>query len=477
MAWTWQFVDSIASSPTTRLDLNVLANGIFVTDQPELSPPSLRRIISSSMLADGEKIPAAAFANRTLRLPLYVRRSTSDLQATLLQSLARELARQPGNILRVNMGNTNPMFFRTFPAPDAAYEVMLQTPAEGKVTLEIPCEPFGYGLEEVLTPVVVNNNPAAGSNGLFLDITSPKGDVETPLFLIVSNGVVGTGRRRSALAVRRRGTVSATPLFLQAEAMTMGTNTVTVANSALMSGSSNNYTKTTPGTIAMVSRLTTTTRFPTTASIDARGTYRVYARIRINTGADQWDMRLLWGGLDVQVTNDTVHLPQDVGAGAPTIKMIDLGLVQIPVGFDPMERGLSGVEVATEGIFLNLQAERVTGGGTLDIDYLMFLPADDRQELIEWPESATVTDFIVSGGPSPSVYARNASAQIVSTQSVGIAGGGLMITPNRTNRVFFHRDIGKGTSITGSGDSVTATTTLTPSYFPRYLFPLRPVST
>jgi hypothetical protein len=473
---TWQFVDSIASSPTVRLDLNTLTAGVFVTDQPELSPPELRRVVSSSMLVDGEKIPAAAFANRVLKIPLYLRQTTTDLQATLLQSLARELARQPGNILRVTIA-TNPMFFRTFPAPDAAYQVLLHQPAEGRVTLEIPCEPFGYGLEEVLSPVVVNNNPAAGSNGLFLDITSPKGDVETPLFLTVSNGVVGTGRRRSALAVRRRGTVSAYPLFLQAEAMTMGTNTVTVANSALMSGAGNNYTKTTPGTTTMTSRLTTTTRFPTSASVDARGTYRVFARVRQNTGADQWDMRLKWGGLDVQQTNDTVHLPQDVGPSAPTIKMIDLGIIQIPVGFDPMERALSGVEVATEGVFLDVQAGRTSGSGTLDIDYLMFLPADDKQELIMWPEAATVTDFYVSGGQSPSVYARNASAQIVSTQSVEIAGTGMMITPNRTNRVFFHRDIGTGTAITGAGDSVTATTTLTPSYFPRYLFPLKPVST
>jgi hypothetical protein len=475
--YTWQFVDSIASSPTVRLDLNTLTAGIFVTEQPELSPPELRRVVSASMLADGEKIPAAAFANRTIKLPLYVSRSTADLQATVLQNLARELARQPGNILRVQLGTTNPIFFRTFPAPDATYQIsMALLPQEGRVTLEIPCEPFGYGLEEVLTPVTVANNPAS-ANGLFLDITSPKGDVETPLYLTVANGVVGTGRRRSALAVRRRGTVSAVPLFLQAEAMTLASNVTLPGADALMSGGGSSYARIAyTGTTNVVGRLTIA-KHPSSASTDARGTYRVYARVRQSVGTDVHQMRIVWGGTDVQVTNDTVTLPTDVGAGAPTIKMIDLGLIQIPVGFDPLERGMSGVEVATEGVFLSLQSGRTSGTGTLDVDYLMFLPADDKVELIMWPATATVTDFIVAGGPSPSVYARNASAQITSTQAVEIAGTGLMITPNRTNRVFFHRDVGTGTALTGSGDTLSATTSLTPSYFPRYLFPLKPVST
>ena len=93
------------------------------------------------------------------------------------------------------------------------------------------------------------------------------------------------------------------------------------------------------------------------------------------------------------------------------------------------------------------------------------------------PIIATVQDFVLSGGPSPRAYARNASAQVTSTLSPEIAGLGLMITPGVTNRVFFHRDVGMSTALTGAGDSVTATTTLTPSYFPRYVGGFRPPTT
>jgi hypothetical protein len=149
--------------------------------------------------------------------------------------------------------------------------------------------------------------------------------------------------------------------------------------------------------------------------------------------------------------------------------------VQIPSGYDPVERG--GVELATEGVFLALDTGRTSGSGTLDIDYLFFLPADDRAMFVDWPASATVTDFVVVGGPSPRVYARNASGQVTSTLAPEIAGIGLMITPGVTNRVIFHRDVGTSTSATGAGDSVSATTTLTPSYFPRYVGGFRPATT
>lgn len=481
MAEQWQlaFVDSIAASPTTRLNLHSGTRGPWnMRDATRFDPPPLRRAIPSSLLADGAPPSSAAYDNRTITLRLQLLSNgvqmDADPAAAQLQLLARELDRTT-NILRLQSGTTSPVFFRTYRSgPD----VIDYDPINREVTVALLAEPFAYGLEEVLSGTVVTNNPAAGANGLFLDLTTPKGDVETPLFLTVSNGVVGTGRRRSALAVRRRGTPSSMPLFLQAESMTLASAVTLPGADAAMSGSGSNYARIAySGTTSLVQRLSTTTRFPTSASVDARGTYRVFARVRQSATSDVHTMRLRWGGIDVQITNSTVILPQDTGPGAPTIKMIDLGLVQMPCGFDPVERGLSGVEVATEGVFLGIDTGRTSGSGTLDVDYLFFLPVDDRAMFINWPENAIVTDFVVRGGTSPSVYARNASAQVTSTQSVEIAGNGLMISPGVTNRIVFHRDIGITTSATGAGDSVTATTTLTPSYFPRYLGGFRPALT
>lgn len=474
------FVDTIVASPTVRLDLHSASGGwACLADGTEFRAPELSRVVADSQLADGGVVPSAAYRNRTITLALELSMSlAADTAATFVQALAREIDRPGGNILRYRPDTSTPVFFRTF---RSSFDAVDWDPFMRRARLTLLAEPFAYGLEEVLSSSTVTNDPAAGSNGLFFDITSPKGDVETPLFLMVDAGVVGTGRRRSAFAVRRRGTVSATPLFLQAEAMTLGSNVTLPGNDAAMSGSGSNYARISYSVdVNMVPRLATNTKFPTSGSVDARGTYRVYARIRqpSGTGATVHQMRIAWGGADVQVVNDTVTLPVDTGPGAPTIKMIDLGLVQIPFGFDPVDKGISGVEQAVEGIYLRVDTGRVSGSGTtLDVDYLMFLPADDKVELIMWPGTATVNDFQVEGGPSPAVYARNASAQITSTEAVQIAGTGLMITPGRTNRIFFHRDVGTGTSVAGFGDSVTATTAIYPSYFPRYLFPLRPVST
>lgn len=477
-SWQLAFVDSIATSPTVRLNLSNGTRGPWnLRDSSRFDPPPLRRAIPQTLLADGAAPSSAAYDNRTLQLRWQLLDSgewmDADPSAIQMQLLMRELDR-PTNILRLVPGTTAPVFFRTYRAGPDAVEF---DPGNREVTVSLLAEPFAYGLEEVLSGTSVANNPAS-ANGLFLDITSPKGDVETPLFLTVANGVVGTGRRRSAFAVRRRGTPSAMPLFQQAESMTLASNVTTPGADAAMSGSGSNYARISySGTTTLSQRLSTTTRFPSSASVDARGTYRVFARVRQSATADIHTMRLRWGGIDVQITNATVILPQDTGPGAPTAKLIDLGQVQMPAGYDPVERGLSGVELATEGVFLAIDTGRTSGSGTLDVDYLFFLPVDDRAMFVNWPENATVTDFVVRGGPSPSVYARNASAQITSTQAPEIAGNGLMISPGVTNRLVFHRDVGITTAATGSGDSVTATTNLIPSYYPRYVGGFRPATT
>jgi hypothetical protein len=321
---------------------------------------------------------------------------------------------------------------------------------------------------------------AGDLGGMCFDVASPKGDVETPLHLqIASGGVVATGRRRTMLAVRRRGTPSALPIVLQAEDMTQGAVTTTQPNSALMSGpAGNNFSRTTfVASTSMTQRLSGT--FPPSASIDARGTYRVLARVRQNTSTDVIDVRLRWGGIDVQRTGTTVRLPADTGPSTPTIKYVELDVIQVPVDYDPVYRGPSGVEIAAEGLFVAFDAQRVSGAGSLDVDLLLFVPADDTLEMITWPAAAggpTVVDYMAVGGTSPAAYGRGAAGQVISTEAVEIAGQGLMVSPGRTNRIFVARDTGTGTAITGAGDDIAGSITVTPSYFPRYLSPVRPVS-
>jgi hypothetical protein len=470
------FVDSIAASPAMRLDMSGGTRGPFnMRDGTRFDPPPLKRSLPSTLLADGGTPTSSAYDNRVCLLKLGIMDAgkfrAADPAATAIQLLMRELDR-PSNFLRYQAGTSAPVFFRTYRSGPDTVDF---DPITREVTVSLLAEPFAYGLKESLSPVTVTANPAAGANGMFFDVTSPKGDVETLLNIAITNGTVGlgaTGRVRSGLAVRRRGTVANTPLFLQAEAMTQGTDTTTQANSASFSGSGNNYSRCTFGTPSGQQRLSANP-WPSGSSGDYRGTYRVFLRCRQNTGTDSIDVQLQYGTSAAIISNDIVRVPGDTN-----IKYLDLGLIQFPSGYDPVTDSLSGVELAVQGTFLAIYVRRNSGTGTFDMDLLLFMPADDRSEYIKWPEvQAFSTDiFVAEGGPRPAAYCLDTTGYIRTTQTIEISGGGMMITPGRTNRVFFARDLGTGTAATGSGDSITATSVLTASYYPRYLGGFRPAA-
>jgi hypothetical protein len=476
---TLQFVDSIGSSPNVRLDLNSLTStGLIVgKDGIDLSPPPLRRAVVSTFLADGSIIPATAYDNRTLKLPLVLNSQiqTVDQVAAALQPLARELDR-PSNFLRVQLtGQSAPVFFRTFSASDYSWQMPKFLAQYGKAELAIPAEPFGYGLRQTLSPVTVNNDPAAGSNGCFWDVTGVLGDVETPAVLsFAGNLAIVGGGRQTMLGVRRRGVPSNAPFVFQAEAASSLFDTTLQANDAAMSGASNNYLRT-----AFASAPTTLTvrwsknPFPGSSSTDLRGTYRVLCRYRKSVATDSIDVQLWWGGPNaVGFHNDTVTLPTDTNA--TNIRYVDLGLVSFPMAPDPQYDGFSGVELPVNGqFFIAVQARRTAGTGTIDWDHLLFVPADDRLTLIGWPTNFTTPDTVVIDGAVGTCYGLTSGA-ITAMPPASMVGAFPMLSPSPvTNRIFFVRDAGYTASAT---DAITGSTSITASYWPRYLN-IRPATT
>ncbi|HEU4543925.1 MAG TPA: hypothetical protein VFR23_22510, partial [Jiangellaceae bacterium] len=375
---TVQFVSSIAASPTVRLALNT---GPWTLHAPrtDLSPPDLRMARVSTLLTDGENIPASAYANRILRLGLTLSTASTDLAATQLQALFRELNR-PTNILKWHpAGATAPVFFRTFRASSEAVRVVRGHQLH-EIDVDIEAEPFAVGLLETLSPSTVTNNPATSC---YFDIAGSaiKGDVETPLILTIPYADV-SGFGPSAFAVRRTGTPSATPLFLQAESATLGTGATLPGNDVLMSGSGSNYARITFTTATMVDRLLFGVH-PASASVDARDRYRVLVRYRKNTSTDVINMRLKVHTGGTAYTNTTVAC----AASTTNIRYADLGTVQIPVGTDPVYDGFSGSERAARGAVVTLMAERTSGAGTLDVDVLVWMPCDSYGE-ITWPPTS-----------------------------------------------------------------------------------------
>jgi hypothetical protein len=457
------FVDSISATANIRLNLSaapwsVLFNGT------DLTPPPFRRAVVSTLLTDGSIIPAAAYDNRTITLHLQCDASSPGLAATQLQLLNRELDR-PNNILKWQPEPSIPaVYFRTFRSPDYVdnhdHGINLYD-----FVLSIQAEPFAYGLQENSTSTVtINNDPTAGSNGKYFEVTGVKGDVETPVMFKLGGGIAN---HQSVFAMRRGGTPSAAPFFLQAEAMTQGTNTSTQANSATYSGSGNNSSVTTFGSSNDLTHVRLLSTFPSSASVDVRGQYRVYLRAHASSGSNTFAFQLGHGQRPVTNTERDVTFASITNGP----RMIDLGLVQMPEGFDPGGNGPSGVALPVAGVAIGVFASRLSGSGNLIYDYLLFMPADDRQCLVNWG-ATSVTQFVLDGY-SRTVYALNSSGQIQDNGISYFTGDIPYFAPNVINRVCYINDVTPEPSL---ADLNSGTCTLDWFYWPRYLY-VRPVTT
>lgn len=469
MATIVQFVDSIASSPAVRVDLNSVASGLRVLADGgiDLPLPEIQRAVTSTLLSDGDRIVASAYGNRVVGLVLRATGSSADVTATTIQTLARELDRVT-NILKVQLeGMTAPVFFRTFQASDYTMSVMLaQLARNTQLTLTIPAEPFALGLKQTISAFTVAKDPAAGTNPCRFDLVSTDviGDVETPAQIKIVNTAAGMSIRQGIIAVRARGTPSACPFLVQAEAMTMGTDTTVQANNTSFSGAGSNFVSCTFATgTAMDERLSTTV--PASASVDARGRYRVFLRCKRGTSGSGINVRLTIDG-----AGTSVALPTAFGTG---IGILDLGSVDIPGGMDPVTDGPTGVQLPASGRFIAIDAERVSGSGTFDIDYMLLVPADYRCAVINYGMPAANAPCVLDAGRDL-IYQLDASGNVQppDTPAMYFLGGLPLLTPNVAQRIYFVQSCG----IEGL---LTAPTTLqvTVAYWPRYLDGFRPAAT
>lgn len=363
------------------------------------------------------------------------------------------------------------MFFRTLRSSLSRVE---WEPTLKRATVTLLAEPFAYGLQEVIADATVNNDPAAGSNGMYFDVASPKGDVETPLFLgFRSTGSTGSATDTvnavtGALGLNRKADVTAAPFVLQCESMTQSTNTTVQPNDAAMSGAGSNFSRCTFGT-ASATRLQASS-FPASGLASVRGTYRAFLRVRKSVSGDTIQVRIASGSSEIAFTGDYVTIPSGT-----VPQWVDLGLIAWPGGVDPVEDGLSGTPLAVNGWpAINIDANRVSGSGNLDFDCLLFVPADDRFVMITWPMYAhTGTKFIVDSNKAIAYGVANSGAVVTATAPI-LNGRPPMLTPGQTNRLVWIRNAPP--TVRAGGDDLTLTTVISPYYWPRYLY-VRPVTT
>jgi hypothetical protein len=462
---TVQFVDTISATPATRLDLNDGSTWkVLQSPPPDLSPPPLKRSVVSSMLRDGSEIPATAYDNRTLDLTVLAAAASKDLLATELQKLSRELDRTRNILKYTSDGATKPVFFRTLRSPEYKDIGARQLEGQNKkmLRLKILAEPFAYGLRETVSgsPFTVNNDPAAGSNPCYFDVTGVLGEVPTPGLFVISGLPSGD---RTLMAIRRHGTPGGV-YALQCEGMTQGTDTTTQPNDATFSGGSNNYSRTTFATATLATRLTAP-NFPVTgagSSVEYRGLYRIFARLRKTASGDDIRVQMRWGS--DAITSDEVTLPLNSNRN-----WIDLGLVQLPAGIaDPVNEGYSGVAQAVKTMSLEFRARQVSGTGNLDWDVVLAVPADEGLIMTDW-RLPTPGEYVLDG-PNQAAYQRDAASTVLATSApIGLSGGFLELAPNQTNRIAFLEEVNP----VGGGTTIGDSNVVAVHYWPRYLY-IRP---
>lgn len=473
---TWQFVDSIAASPSVILDLNAAPLYVDV-NRADVSPPDYDQSWSDNALSHGSRLVWEKAPNRVLVVPIHIMTSSVAAAESAINALGLQLAKN--GILKVQYGTT-PLYFRTFGNPSYAMKIRRALTASTSVDLKIVAEPFGYGprVECTGSPFTVSNNPAAGTNPTWFDITGVLGDVSTPLLLVTtstgaSGAPSGMVNKWLHLATRRRGTPSNLNPVIQAEVMLASTDTALIpSNNAAFSGAGQNGMRVTFATnAAMTVRLSD--QFPADgiARIDNRGEYLCYARCSKTVAGDTIDVQLRYGtGVVNNIANDVQRCP--AGVTGPFI--LNLGKVPLPIGPDPMTSGFSQVEMKTVLGWIALYAQRVSGTGNLDIDYLYLVPADDQTLIAKFPnqDSTYAIDGTTDGGGA--VYGSStANDEVFNFAGMAqITGGGGFpeVMPGVTNRIYWLRNIDP----LGSTDAVGDTTTIRAYYWPRYREAIRP---
>lgn len=453
---TLKFVDSIASSPTTRLDLN--DGSLWYVREFYAPPPRLRRSLTTNAMTDGAYATSSTYDNRVITVVLDLVSTTEDINATELQKLARELDRSTNFLQYKPDGATSPVFFRTERADFADLVDFNAALAMRRLTIEIVAEPKALGLRETVSVGVVTNDPAAATRGCYFDVSAPKGDVAAEIVM----GMLLTGGdwNRLYLAQRTTGTVTDLPAMVQAESMTLSTETTNPGGGpdAAMSGTgTNNYRRTTFAGAVTYDRLSYTPG--TTALKNAlTGTFRVVACVRRTSATGTI---IAWVGSD-SVYTDPVTLP------ATTDRvLVDLGIVT-------RTRPRTGVINSNAFTFY---AQQTAAGSNLDWDYVTFLPADESLLIAERTSGNSVSNWILDGeedaaygASAVDVFAGTASAD---NSTMSTSGGIPYLLPNVTNRFLV---TASGNVLGDYGITKTDNATVTLYYHPAYLY-VRPATT
>lgn len=461
----WRFVDQPVANPTTILDMN-RGDGSIVIDMDakfDISPPKRKASFASNSMVDGSLMTSSAFENRILEFTLGIQ-GTVEQQSQALANLNASLAQESLLMYSPSPGVT-PVFFRTMRSDEYTLANRGGRAGAWRVSCQVLAEPFAISPRvDLVSGAVVTNDPAAVTNGCKLDLTGIVGDAPSPAFVRISN--LGSGNPMFISQRSRKATVI-TP-HLQAEAMTLAGGDVVYASAASnVSGPASpannmavaSFTVGQSNTPAMVRFLG---NFSSSDSTAWPGQYRVLARVSSDVEGATFGIRqILPQGNDREILGKVVT----VVLGPNSWKLLDLGLFSWPPHEAPQKIGYSNLPPGLVSFQGHLEIFRVTSSGSLRLDYMYLLPADERTCVVtqtrDYPSGYTILDgpndmtYMMAPGTTPFGETRTVNNN---EGLVPRIGGIPDLVPKMTNR--WH--------ILQESASVTTTKTFDVSYWPRW---------
>ena len=467
-----QFVDSIASSPTVRLDLNDGVN--WNTADFYAPPPRLRRSMSSNAMTNGAVASSSVYEQRVLTITCSIITASQDTAATELQKLARELDRDTNYLKWQVNGLSSPVFFKTERADFTDAVVVQASKAYYEVTIEVLAEPLALGLRETLSIGAITT--ATG----YFDVSSAniKGDAAAPFILTDSapdSGFTqGTSANASLYWLLARSTRSATsqPIRTEANTLTMGTDTAVSGSDAVT-------------TFASTSSATRLTWSPTGATAAAMGgTYRLMVGATLSTVTTSASMNISakYGSgsvANLDCANSFTGYPIDPTGSRKYL--FDFGLISFTAA--------EAMALAPR-VELIASVSSITNTRTLTWDFVYLVPTDEAATLAKATYlpagsmpgggSYPTASPMVFDGVEDSVYIAS-STSIFSTATpvlpgwVSYSGAIPTLLPNTNNRFAYMRYADPQGAPPFTEYSNAASGTLTLYYHPRYLL-LRPAS-
>lgn len=410
---------------------------------------------------------------------LTVTQCIAGPKAAALQAqsrLAREILRDRNWLMFQLAEGTQPVWFRTYRAEpgDLSFDLVntVSTSDHWHITVTVPAEPFAYGAEITLPPVTINNNPAATTNPCAATLPAVIGDAPAPARIEVnpSNPVYMNGYRWMLSLHAGKAAVPPVLWQLGADGFTLGADVTTVTNVAYSGGSARSVS------FATQSDLVTRLSGVAPASLP-RGRYKVMLRLARTDTASRFTARFGTNvGLGLYQFGETVTMDRASSTAAGHATWLDLGDFSFPVA-SAVPYGEEGFAYAPN---VSLQIGRVAGGGNAHLDAILLVPL----EVADTAETNTLFSHFHAGGifidGGRGVWDGDVEGFWAFTQFGALAtipppemvGGFPRLAPGAVNQLTLLQQVNGQRSVFGddASDLLTASTAVTVSYHPRFLW-------